>query len=276
MMKSIGTLGPVSANLILKLKEENKNIFGVSDAQRITGLSVNATTDLLSELVGRKVIARLKPGKYLILPLEAGLTGEYMENWYVVARELIRPHLYYVSHYSAMDVHNMLTQPIRVVYISTPTRRKNREIGGAEFRFIYTKPERLWGIKKEWATPQERVEVSDLERTIVDCLYAPRLCGGISEIAKGIWIAKDKVSYEKLAGYVERFGKKVVVKRLGFVLEIYQLGTAETTEQLQDFIKGSKSYALFDPSLPNEGKYLSRWRLKVNIEPEELKSIVRT
>lgn len=275
-MKSIRTLGSVSANLILKLKEENKSIFGVLDAQKITGLSVNATTDLLSELVGRKVIARLKPGKYLIIPLEAGFTGEYMENWYVVARELIKPHPYFISHYSAMDIHNMVTQPTRMVYISTSVRRKNREISGAEFRFIHARPDSFWGITKEWVTSQQQVEVSDLERTIVDCLYAPRLCGGISEIAKGIWIAKDRVSYEKLTKYVERFGKKVVAKRLGLVLEIYQLGTAETSAQLQDFMKDSKSYALFDPLLPDQGKYVTRWRLKVNLEPEELKSIVRT
>ncbi|GFP23883.1 hypothetical protein HKBW3S09_01349 [Candidatus Hakubella thermalkaliphila] len=275
-MRTIRTLGPVSAKLILKLKEENKSIFGVSDAQRITGLSVNATTDLLSELVGRKVIARLKPGKYLILPLEAGLSGEYMENWYVVAQELIKPHAYFISHYSAMDIHNMVTQPTRMVYISTSVRRKNRETGGAEFRFIYAKRESFWGITKEWVTPQQQVEVSDLERTIVDCLYAPRLCGGIPEIAKGIWIAKDKVDYEKLTKYVERFSKKVVAKRLGLVLETYQLGTAETIQQLQDFIKDSKSYALFDPSLPDQGKCVTRWRLKLNLEPEELKSIVRT
>lgn len=276
MKKNIGTLGPVSANLILKLKEQSKSIFGVLDAQKITGLSANATTDLLSELVGRKVIARLKPGKYLILPLEAGTSSDYMENWYVVAQELIKPHAYFISHYSAMDVHNMVTQPTRMVYISALVRRKNREISGADFRFIYAKPENFWGITEEWVTPQQRVKVSDLERTIVDCLYAPKLCGGISEISKGIWITKEKIDWQKLTSYVKKFDKKVVAKRLGLLLEIYQAGTTETMEQLRDFIKESKSYALLDPSLPDQGKHLARWRLKVNVEPEELKSIVRT
>lgn len=275
-MKGTRTLGRVSANLILKLKEEDKSIFGVSDAQKITGLSVNATTDLLSELVGRRVIARLKPGKYLILPLEAGLTGEYAENWYVVARELIKPHSYYISHYSAMDIHNMVTQPAQVVYISTSARRKNRKISGAELKFVYARPESLWGVTKEWVTPQQQVDVSDLERTIVDCLYTPRLCGGISEIAKGIWIAKDKVDYEKLMEYIERFGKKVIAKRLGLILETYQLGTTRTIKQLQGFIRKSKSYALLDSSLPSEGKHLSRWCLRLNVDPEELKLAVRT
>jgi len=269
------TLGPIGSKLIMSLKGENKTIFSLKDAQEITGTGYKATRLLLNELTKKNWLIRLKKGKYLIVPLEAGLSGEYMENWYVVAKELIKPQPYFISHYSAMDIHNMVTQPTRMVYISTPVRRKNREISGAEYRFIYTRQENYWGITKEWVTPQQQVEVSDLERTIVDCLYVPRLCGGISEIAKGIWIVKDKVSYEKLTRYVERFGKKVVAKRLGFVLDIYQLGTVETIKQLQNFIR-SESYALLDPLLPDQGKYVTRWRLKVNLEPEELKSIVST
>jgi predicted transcriptional regulator of viral defense system len=270
------TLGQIGSKLIMSLKVENKNIFSLKDAQEITGTGYKATRLLLNELAKKNWLIRLKKGKYLIVPLEAGLSGEYMENWYVVARELIKPHPYFISHYSAMDIHNMVTQPTRMVYISTPVRRKNREISGAEYRFIYTRQENYWGITKEWVTPQQQVEVSDLERTIVDCLYVPRLCGGISEIAKGIWIAKDKVNYEKLTRYVERFGKKVVAKRLGLILEVYGLGTMDITEQLQDYIEDSNSYALFDPLLPDQGKYLTRWRLRVNLEPEELKSIIRT
>lgn len=275
-MVKFKTLGPVSANLIATLKEEKRDIFGISDAQRITGLSTNATTDLLSKMVKRKVILRLKPGKYLILPLEAGRDTFYMANWYVIARELIRPHPYFISYYSALDIHNMVTQPIQKIYISTPIRRQKCEIGGGEFRFVYTPRKKLWGITKEWVTPQEQVRVSDIERTVIDCFYNPKLCGGISEIAKGIWLVKEEIDYRKLLGYVLRFNKKVVAQRLGFILEVYQLGSKRIVASLQNYIAQSKSYALFDPALLNQGRYQKRWRLRINVEPEELKSIVRT
>jgi predicted transcriptional regulator of viral defense system len=61
------TLGHISAHLISTLYEENKSIFGISDAQRILGKAYNETTDLLSELVKRNVITRLKAGKFLIM-----------------------------------------------------------------------------------------------------------------------------------------------------------------------------------------------------------------
>lgn len=135
-------------------------------------------------------------------------------------------------------------------------------------------PNKILCIKEEWVTPQERVQVSDLERTIVDCLYNPSLCGGVSEIAKGIWIAKHKIDYEKLVKYIKKFGKKVVGKRLGFILETYEVD--KSMEFLIDFIKDSKSYALLDPTLPNQGKYYKHWRLRINIEPKELKTIIKT
>lgn len=63
-------------------------------------------------------------------------------------------------------------------------------------------------------------------------------------------------------------------KRLGFLLETYEVD--KSIEFLTDFIKDSKSYALLDPTLPNQGKYYKHWRLRINIEPKELKTIIKT
>lgn len=36
------------------------------------------------------------------------------------------------------------------------------------------------------------------------------------------------------------------------------------------------AYHLLDPLLPREGKFLARWRLRLNVPPEELQAVVRT
>lgn len=273
---SIGTLGPVSANLIRELKKKNQDIFGTSEAQKITGLTPNATTDLLSELVKRKVITRLKPGKYLILPLEVSLSGEYIESWYVVAAELIKPHPYYICYYSAMALHNMITQPILTIYISTPARRQKRRLGGGEFRFIYVKKGNIWGTKKEWVTKEKQIIVSDLERTIIDSLLRPDLCGGITEVAKGIWRRRLDIDYQKLIQYTQKIKVKAVAKRLGFLLETYELNPDGILNKLRAQVKPNRSYVLLDPLLPKKGRFLSRWRLLINTPLEELKQVIRT
>lgn len=267
------TLGKRSAPLIVALRGENKEIFGIADVQRLTGISYNAATDLLTELVDRRVIARLKPGKYLILPT---YSTEPTINWYVTARELIAPKPYYISHYSAMAIHEMVTQPVLVVYISTPVRRRDRRVGGADFRFIFARTDTFWGLEKKWITQQEQVQVSDLEKTILDCLTRPELCGGITEVAKGIWRRGNDIDYARLVEYTGRAGVKAVTKRLGFLLETLELGGAQVREDLQVEIEGSHSYALLDPSLPKKGRYLAKWRLRLNVSAEQIRESVWT
>lgn len=270
------SLGPISSTLILELKRQNKAIFTLRDAQKITKTGYDATRLLLNQLERKKWLKRIKGGKYFIIPLEAGVKGEYMENWYMIAKELIHPIPYYISYYSAMNIHNMVTQPLSIVYIASPVRRRDRNIGGANFKFVYTKKEKFWGVIKDWVTPQEQVQVSDLERTVIDCLYIPEYCGGISEIAKGIWITKDNIDYKKLYEYTHKFKKIVVAKRLGFILETYGIDKENIISLLHSDIEKHKSYALLDPVLPGEGKYTKHWYLKINLNPEELKAVVRT
>ena len=130
-----------------------------------------------------------------------------------------------------------------------------------------------WGVEDVWITPSQKVRASDLERTIIDCLDRPDLCGGISEIAKGIWVKRNDIDYQKLTQYANRLNRKSVAKRLGFLLETYGLGQ-EILSGLKDLL--SPSYTLLDPTLEDTGRFLSSWKIRVNIDPEELIEITRT
>ncbi|KPL05567.1 MAG: hypothetical protein AMJ73_00075 [candidate division Zixibacteria bacterium SM1_73] len=268
------TLGEISSKLLTTLSSQERVIFTLSDAQKITKTSDAATRRLINRLIEKKWLIRLVPGKYLIVPLSAGEKAEFSENWYVIAKHLIEPNIYYLSHYSALDIHEMTTQPLMTIYITTPKRRNLANVLGASFRFIYTKPPKLWGIEETWVKRTEKVKVSDLERTIVDCLDNSKLCGGISELAKGIWVKRNDIDYTKLVKYVGRFQSKAVAKRLGFLLELYGIGDETVIDKLRKFV--TASFILLDPSLPAIGKYQSSWRIRVNFDPIELKEIIRT
>jgi len=273
-VKSTKTLGPVSAKLLLRLSAEGKSIFAIADAQAITGKSYRATTTLLSKLVYKRWLVRLAPGKYLIVPLEAGLESIPMVDRYVIAREVLAPLSYYISHYSAMELYQMTTQPVNTVYVTVPRQRTNRTIAGVAYRFLYANPRAFWGWQAIWATDQEQIKVSDLEKTLLDCAARPQLCGGLGELAKGLWLHKDDLDESRLVAYIQRLNHKAVAKRIGFLLETFDLGRPETLTALQAFI--NPRYALFDPTLPDEGSYRARWRLRVNLNPDELKAIIWT
>jgi len=77
-----------------------------------------------------------------------------------------------------------------------------------------------------------------------------------------------------LLSFFNRFGIQFVVNGLGYLLELYDLGTKIAIEMLHQMF--GPSYALLDPQLPAQGNYLARWRLRLNIDPEVLKGIVTT
>ena len=267
------TLGKVSAYLITRLYEENKPIFIIPDVRMILQKDYNETTDLLSELVKRKIITRLKSGKFLIIPQEVGDVDSYIGNWYVAAKEIVNSSHYYIGFYSAANYWGMLTQPLLKIFVASPKRQIVPQEMKGKLIFVFVKEKFIWGIKKEWLTKTQKVRISDLEKTIVDCLAYPRYCGGITEIAKGLWIVKDKIDYKKLINYVNRYDKNVIAKRLGYILEILKIGKSYVLEELKKYVKDR--YDLFDPTLHVKRHNKNNWRLIDNVGQEQILNLIR-
>jgi predicted transcriptional regulator of viral defense system len=139
--------------------------------------------------------------------------------------------------------------------------------------FIYCNPSNVFGIEEKWITKQEKIQVSNIEKTIIDALIRPELCGGVSEVAKGVWLVKNRIDFARLADYCGKTKVKSAVKRLGYILQELHLGS-HIIGRLETLVKNSVSYALLDPSLKKQGKYLKRWHVRLNFNPKELKSII--
>ena len=268
------TLGSTSARLLKAVAEENRSVISVTDAQEILGGSYDAALQTLLRLMDAGWLVRLTAGSYAMVPLSSGEEAVPEANRYIIARELVGETPYYISHESAMDIHNMLTRPVTQVIITTPRRLGGREILGTPYRFVYAAPSVLWGLEPAWVTPYEQVTVSDLERTILDGLARPDLCAGVSQVATGLWVRQDDFDWDKFAHYAHMLGSGAVAERLGYLLELLELGTSSLIGNLQEMV--TSSYALLDTLLPDEGPYLARWRLRLNLEPETLRAVVRT
>ena len=268
------TLGPQAAYLVGMLHERRKPVFSHAEVRDITGLNPKSARNLVAALVNRGVATRLKPGLFSLVPYELGFEREYMGNPYILARELAGRQKYYISHASAMDIHQMVTQPQLKIFVSVARSIRPRMILGTEFYYVKCRSDQFFGIEKHWATKTDSVLVSDPERTIVDCLKLPQHCGGLSEAAKGLWIKKQELDVDRLIRYAVKVDVGAVIRRLGFLLETFQMASDSQISSLQKHL--SKSYVLLDPVLPDEGRYLARWRLRLNMEPDELLALVRT
>lgn len=268
------TLGPRSAFLVAELYERQKTIFSHKDVQKISGLGPKSARSLVRRLVNHGVATRLKPGLFILVPSELGHERDYLGNPYLVAREIVGGPDYYISHASAMDIHQMVTQPQLVVYTTTIQAIRPRFVLGTEFRFVRCKRGNIFGTIDHWVTKTGKARVSDLERTIIDGLKQSEYCGGFSEVAKGFWMRKDDIDPEKLLEYALRLDIGAVYRRLGYLLELFKLDSPEEIKALRQ--KLTQSYAILDPILPNEGKFTARWRLRLNVAPEEIAAIVTT
>lgn len=270
---SLKTLGPQAARLLITLQERRHLAFALPEVEEITGLKAPSARSFIRALVNRGVAARLRPGLFQLVPFELGREKEYLGNPYVAARELMGGREYYISHASALDMHRMTTQPQLVVYATAPKAPRGRTVFGTEFRFVRCPRERFFGFSEQWVDKQEKVMVSDLERTILDGLMAPEYCGGISEVAKGLGMRRSDIGVGKLVKYALRLGKSAVIGRLGHILDVLEIGTESDRAALRRRL--GRAYVLLDPTLPAEGKFFAKWRLRLNISAEELRAVLR-
>jgi predicted transcriptional regulator of viral defense system len=271
--KATKTLGPQAARLITTLYDENRVIFRLKDIGRILALNDVNARNFVRKLVDRGVVTRLKPGLFILVPFELGKETEYTGNPLVLARELVNGNDYYLSHGTAMEIHGMVTQPQFVIHVATPKKIRTIHVMGTEFRFIPCKGEWFFGLIHHWVTKQEKVVVSDLERTVIDGLRQPEHCGGVSEVAKGIWMRREAIHVNKLIEYALKIDVGAVIRRLGYIMELYEIGSQADRKILLRHL--TDTYVRLDPVLPAEGKFIRRWRLQLNLPADELLSVGR-
>ncbi|MFA6301990.1 MAG: type IV toxin-antitoxin system AbiEi family antitoxin [Legionella sp.] len=257
------TLGPISAKFVSALKEQGQHIFTLKEAQDLLSKNSRETTQFISDLINRQIVYRLNKGTYLLL--ETMQESTQLGNWPIIAKALVTDSNYYISYYAAMRLHGMTTHALTEVQITLPKRCRDKEIYHIKYLFVYTKPEHFWGIEQKWVSKQEKVKVSDLERTILDCLSRTDYCGGLIEVLKGFSSIYAKINWDKLIQYSYQYANKAAVKRLGYVVE--SLNSNNTyLQKLHEVIEHTQDYVLLDTLGEKKGKYYKKWHIRVNIE----------
>lgn len=261
---------PLISKFIQHLHEEGKQFFTFEDAKIFLNYSSKATTKFLKDIKERELVLWIKSGLYSLVPFEES-AKDFLPNWHLIASKVVGKTNYYIGYYSALEIHSLITQPALVerVVVEKQIRPSKQTFLDIRFQFIQHNPKHFFGMKKTWIDKHNRILCSDLEKTIIDCLFKPAYAGGIVEIGKALHKAQDKLKYDKLLDYLIKFDSQAVIKRLGFLLELYKI-EHPIVEELQN-IK-SNSVVLLDPSLPKEGKIISRWKIQINADTETIKN----
>lgn len=253
-------IGKKSSRLLSELAENNRTIFTIDNAVKILKEKKSSVTKLLHDLVRNKWLFRLGRGKYLILPLEAGVKPEFTEHEFVIASQLIKSG--YVSYWSALNYYGLTEQVSKTVFIATTRRKRSLNLLGIKFKFITLKENKFFGFKKTLIN-NHPVNLAEKEKVIVDCLDLPRNCGGIIEVIKAIDSAQEELDFKKLEDYAKRMKNHAVINRLGYILELLGLKTN---------LLPSKHYVLLDPIIKKKKNYDAKWRIIETISKADLLS----
>jgi predicted transcriptional regulator of viral defense system len=266
--QTIISLSDAEASLLTTLAASGKDIFSTSDAYDVLG-EAKATRDILERLVDKSWLERIEKGKYLIIPLEAGPDRTWTEDAFVVARHLVRPGM--VAYWSALNYWHLTEQVPRVTYVQTTARKNNRSpnVLGMQFQIVRVKPRKFFG-EHVYRVGESAVQVTDREKTIVDCLDRPKLSGGLAEVAKALQEGDGEFDWGQMTRYLRRFGAGAVVKRLGFLAEALKLEHPPGPGVLAEWqALLTAGISKLDPSSPREPhRFMTRWRVAINL-PEE-------
>ena len=199
--------------------------------------------NFLHHLIEKNWILKVKSGVYIIVPLEAGEEGAsaYTVHSFAIASTLVTP--YYIGYWSALNHHGLTENIPSVVYVATPKLRHSKKILDTEFVFVKIHPRKIFGIN-EIEIDKLKVAVSSPEKTIIDCLDHPEHCGGLNEVARAFYFSRDELDAEKIVEYAIKIGDTAVIKRLGYITEVFGWNNYVL---LLSSVKIKSGYSLLDP-----------------------------
>jgi predicted transcriptional regulator of viral defense system len=264
------SLSQTEAKVVLSLEEEGLDVVTVKELQRRAGVSPGFARKLAHELVRKGWLQRLRRGTYLLNPTKHGPDAVRDTDPLRIGSRMVEP--YYFGFATAAELQGLLPQASRVYYIVTTGRAGPVGDDAIRFRYVRVTPKRFFG-SNELVRRGVRLSVSDLERTVIDCLNRPEYSGGMAGVSHIIARAKPQLNWGRLAAYLERVGNRSLVQRAGFLLERVR-PSVEVPNVWAHRLKVREG----DPYVPlgppkeygRRGSRDDRWRVILNVSTAQL------
>lgn len=263
--------------VVAHLAAADLDFFTPDDLMAILGVTREQAWGLAHRLTKTNLVRRVRRGLYAIVGPRAWSQGAGPGiNWYWAAANAVQDEPYFLAYYTAMELHQMLQHPIRTVFVAVVRHHRAFAFGPARVRFVKVADGKLFGEEDRRADGHV-VKVAQLERTFIDCVDRPDLCGGMEEVVRGFARRHRDIDADRLLRLVRRFDKPVATKRLGYLLELVGHSDRELIWDLENAAGRIRRYVPLDKTRPTDGATRDRrWELLVNADPRELLRGTRT
>jgi predicted transcriptional regulator of viral defense system len=225
---------------------------------------------ILANMVDKGMLCKISRDKYHIIPFNAD-PATYVPDRHQVTKYMMLNKAYYIGYASALKIHGLSLQPEAREFVVTKKQISPaiRSFGGGMYQFIKADTTRFFGFSSIWINQFEKAMVSDIEKTIVDIASKPHYCRGIVEVGKAILQSKNRTDHNKLFYYFARNMNISAKKRFLFLTDL--LGLEWTTEHQRMMDELGTGISLLDTAAPDQGRRMSKFGLKINVDPVHLK-----
>jgi predicted transcriptional regulator of viral defense system len=269
-MSNLRSLSPYESKVVLSLVEAGRREFNRTSVIDLLKVSGRSADQVIRSLRDKGWLERPGRGQYLLIPPNQGpeVTGE--SNLLALASRVIKP--YYFAYATAAAYHGLTTQMRNKIWVAiTVPGIRNRHIHDSDIRFVRISPRKFFGYS-ELKVFDYPVQMSDREKTVIDCVDRIDLAGDASEVRHIIATAARRIDWEKLARYLERIGSVSLVQRFGFLAESVNVQMPrEVRSRLRRFLRPSSRSVLGPLSKSKDALgYNSEWKLLVNLSARQL------
>lgn len=228
---------------IIKILAEQP-LFMLNDFVRMTGKSSAYARTYIYRLKKEGLVFQIERGKHTVF-----------DDPMIFSSHIILPS--YISFWTAFRFYNFTEQLPTDMMIASPKSKRAIEFQKTGIRFFKTK--HMWGYKKQRYRDFD-IFVAEKEKCIIDSLLLKNT--PFDEVVKAI--GTKEFDTNKLAEYAIKTKNKSLLKRLGYMMEIFGLKADKLATQLDN------NYILLDWSGKKKGERNKKWKIIVNKHLDEV------
>ncbi|CUS31311.1 conserved hypothetical protein [Candidatus Nitrospira nitrificans] len=259
-------LGQLESQLLAFAHMRKTRTLRIGDLRGPLRLSAKQERELFSRMARAKLIARIRPGLYVIpprLPLGMAWTPREAEALNALMKDA--GGRYQICGPNAFNLYGFDEQvPIRV-YAYNNRISGERKIGAVELTLIKVTDRRLGDTEIVASTDGEEAIYSSRVRSLVDVVYDWSRFNGIPRGYE--WIRRElktrRITAGELVASTLRYGDKGTIRRIGALLE--GEGVEEKLlRKLEREIRRTSGPIPLNPRKPKRGPVNQRWGVVMN------------
>ena len=172
----------------------------------------NAAKEILRRYKKQRLISQIRRDLYVVTDLA---TKAILATKFEIASQITPSS--YLAYHTALEYYGLAHQIFYELYVSSKEMFNRFDYEGIRYTFCQSKSET--GVVNP--VTDSLVRVTDLERTVLDCIHRIDLCGGLEELVTCFAII-TYFNEKKLLNYLHHFDKQVLYQKTGFILSYFQ------------------------------------------------------